>query len=86
MHLRATPPCAAPPKEVTTVTRNQPPANVPSSTLTRHAIDRSLYHNDPNNSPEDRMVLRYVSRGLDKQTDDVVRLLPSDNKHEVSIK
>jgi hypothetical protein len=32
------------------------------------------------------MVLWYVGRGLDKQTDDVVRLLPSGNKHEVSIK
>jgi hypothetical protein len=27
-----------------------------------------------------------VGRGLDKQTDDVVRLLPSNSKHEVSIK
>jgi hypothetical protein len=51
------------------VTRNRPPANVFSSTLTRHAINRSVYHSDPNNSPEDRMVLRYVGRGLDKHTD-----------------
>jgi hypothetical protein len=50
------------------------------------SIDPYIYHNDPNNSPEDRMVLRYVIRGLDKQTDDVVRLLPSTDEHEVSIK
>jgi hypothetical protein len=31
------------------------------------------------------MVLRFVSRVLEKQTNDVVRLLPSADEHEVSI-
>jgi hypothetical protein len=31
------------------------------------------------------MVMRYVSRGLDKHGDDVTQLLPSANEHEVSI-
>jgi hypothetical protein len=32
------------------------------------------------------MVMRYISRGLDKHTDDdVTRLLPSANEHDVFI-
>jgi hypothetical protein len=67
------------------MTRNQLPADVPSSTLTRHAIGRFVYLGDLNSSPEDKMAPRFVICGLDKQTDDVVRLLPSADEHEVSI-